>query len=186
MLFCRLSGLFLFSLVVEAICMVTRSVSTVSNNEIAVFLKKVLIPCIGNARQYTPGSCDSGKDVEHAYIWLTLRESSSKGKDDHVMILIQASKRTASEICSHLSTSCCWSQESRQECWCREVHLLAVPGKYECRGNYQLEMWDPLPGFSAFWICLHEEFLFKVPFSFFSKLDFFIFYFLLWRTFGLK
>lgn len=74
MLFCRLSGLLLFSLVAEAICMVTRSVSTVSNNEMAVFLKKVLIPCIGNARQYTPGSCDSGKDVEHAYIWLTPRE----------------------------------------------------------------------------------------------------------------
>lgn len=92
------------------------------------------------------------------------------------MILIQASIIIASEICSHLSTSCCWSQESRQECWCREVHLLGVPGKYGCRWNSQLEMWDPLPGFSAFWICLHEEFLFKVPFSFFSQPDFFIFF----------
>lgn len=80
--FCRLSGLLLFSLVVEATCMVTVPVSTVSNNEMAVclFFFKVLISCIGNARQYTPGSCDSGKDVEHAYICLTPRElQQSKG-----------------------------------------------------------------------------------------------------------
>lgn len=78
--FCRLSGLLLCSLVVEATCMVTVPVSTVSNNEMAVFFFKVLISCIGNARQYTSGSCDSGKDVEHAYIWLTPRElQQSKG-----------------------------------------------------------------------------------------------------------
>lgn len=72
MLFCSLSGLLLFSLVVEATCVATMSVSTVSNNNGKAVLKnlflvaeKVLISCIGNARQHKSGSCDSGKDVEH-------------------------------------------------------------------------------------------------------------------------
>lgn len=84
MLFCWLPGLLLFSLVVEATCVVTLSVSTVSNNnEMAGLFKKKKKNPLSYCREgpdivhwkckaIAPGICDSGKDGAHTYIGLTL------------------------------------------------------------------------------------------------------------------